>query len=575
MGTTSDKLTYLNTTKGKIKDVINLTGANITSDTTFRNYATKLYDGYVSVLKDKNTLLDNMPKGTSTGAITDAADLPIYEDKMSKESTQETTTGKNIFNPENISGTKNGITYSYDSDTQIYTLNGTVTSNETLINFIAKDTINLTNGSPTLSVHYVSGSATGGIVQFLTSNYAGLSVYLSNLSSSNPILSHTSTTTGTTTKFNSRFRFMTGDTLDNLKIKIMVANTTDTSYEPYTGGQPSPSPNYPQEIKTVKGYRNLFDKTSSNYFNTYIGSVSHAITNIDSERYRTIYIPIEGGKNYTITKKYGRTLSMGTSIELPYKGLELNDYVVPSNNLKHTINTSSSANYLIVFIYSNVDYDDNLSIDDVINTLLITEGTEELPYVPYGNNYIAITNTNGTDTNYYTIPLNDNEIAGIGNYKDELIVDKNGKCWLNKKIGKVIVKGDENITLQNTVNNISGFRIPIDENVFPSTKVMSNYYINVSFDKYFSSRSYGEISAHNNSYINIIYMTSPNNTVVTVQDIKTWLSAHNTKVYYVLATENLIDLNYTVDLTLFEGINNISNSDDMDMEIKYIKDTYE
>ena len=35
---TANKLTYLNTTKGKIKDSINLTGANITNQTTFRYY---------------------------------------------------------------------------------------------------------------------------------------------------------------------------------------------------------------------------------------------------------------------------------------------------------------------------------------------------------------------------------------------------------------------------------------------------------------------------------------------------------------------------------------------------------
>ena len=32
---------------------------------------------------------------------------------------------------------------------------------------------------------------------------------------------------------------------------IQLASITDESYEPYTGGQPSPSPSYPQEIKSV------------------------------------------------------------------------------------------------------------------------------------------------------------------------------------------------------------------------------------------------------------------------------------------------------------------------------------
>lgn len=51
MGTIEDKLKYLNTTKIKLKDSINLTGANITNDTTFRNYSIKLKESLVNILK--------------------------------------------------------------------------------------------------------------------------------------------------------------------------------------------------------------------------------------------------------------------------------------------------------------------------------------------------------------------------------------------------------------------------------------------------------------------------------------------------------------------------------------------
>lgn len=46
MGTTSDKLTYLNETKTQIKDNLNFGGANITNE-TFRQYADKIKDLYV------------------------------------------------------------------------------------------------------------------------------------------------------------------------------------------------------------------------------------------------------------------------------------------------------------------------------------------------------------------------------------------------------------------------------------------------------------------------------------------------------------------------------------------------
>ena len=69
MGTISDKLTYLNTTKGKIKDSINLTGAGITNQDTFRSYEKKLKDGLVDIINNgTDTVYNNFPKVTGTGS---------------------------------------------------------------------------------------------------------------------------------------------------------------------------------------------------------------------------------------------------------------------------------------------------------------------------------------------------------------------------------------------------------------------------------------------------------------------------------------------------------------------------
>ena len=46
MGTTSEKLTYLNTTKSELKQAINNLGGNIDSETTFREYVEELQDVY-------------------------------------------------------------------------------------------------------------------------------------------------------------------------------------------------------------------------------------------------------------------------------------------------------------------------------------------------------------------------------------------------------------------------------------------------------------------------------------------------------------------------------------------------
>ena len=91
-----------------LREVMNMSGINVTSDTPFSQYAQDLYDGYSNILKDKYTLIDNMNKGTSTGLITNGLDLPLYEIKMTKESTQDgTPTPENPVPIETVKGYDN------------------------------------------------------------------------------------------------------------------------------------------------------------------------------------------------------------------------------------------------------------------------------------------------------------------------------------------------------------------------------------------------------------------------------------------------------------------------------------
>ena len=96
MGTTAQKLTYLNDTKGLIKQSINNLGGNITSQTTFRNYATQLENIY-----------QNLPKVNGTG--TSLSLSPTIKGRLSStpkgDTYQYTTTGKNLLPLNNIQET--------------------------------------------------------------------------------------------------------------------------------------------------------------------------------------------------------------------------------------------------------------------------------------------------------------------------------------------------------------------------------------------------------------------------------------------------------------------------------------
>lgn len=320
-----------------------------------------------------------------------------------------------------------------------------------------------------------------------------------------------------------------------------------------------PTPDNPVEVKTVKGYRNLFNK-STEYEGAYINA-SGTIVYQTGFSYSAL-IPVEQG-NYILTGICG-------NVGLSSTNKRVHGYDENGNWIKQI--TSSS-------IQTNAPYSIQINVDDpriksirlsllISDTnVMLTSGIEELPYVTYGNNYVAVNVSDGTTTNNYPIPLNNNEIVGIGDYKDELIVDKNGHCWLNKLIGKVVLDGSESDW--DYVNNSSipfrfthsGIVLPANQNTIPY--LYTNYYLPVAWN---SNVSYNYCVVVSSSAQQIRFR---NTDITTLADFKNWLSTHNTEVYYALKTPQLIDLNTTVDLRLFKGANTITNSEDADMTLKY------
>ncbi len=228
---------------------------------------------------------------------------------------------------------------------------------------------------------------------------------------------------------------------------------------------------------------------------------------------------------------------------------------------------------------------DGYSIQELkLSKLSTQEGTPSPEYPQEVNTIktsIDIIITNGTNTNTTTVPLGNNEICGIGDYKDELIVDENGHCWLNKKIGKLVLNGTEDdlscpTKYDNNTKAIIRYRGTIDlAGSGTRTDLLSNYFIARS-DVYADNDKIG-FYANTNAYLNfaIHYNTIGATTSSTTSQIlnlaKTWLGTHNVITYYKLATPQLIDLNYDVDLTLYESANTISNSENADMSLTYIE----
>ena len=298
----------------------------------------------------------------------------------------------------------------------------------------------------------------------------------------------------------------------------------------------------------------MFDKDNVVYVNGKILN-DNGVEISDAGGYTKMYIEVDNNKNYYISG-------------LPSRGAKRIYYFDENKNFisRSTPYTATNFSFILPTNCKFIDIQYS-QVGNDFNTYMLTEGTQELPYVPYGTNWIYTEVSNGSDTNYYTIPLNGNEIVGIGDYKDELIVDKNGHCWLNKKTGKVVLDGSEGYTIASSTTARIAFEISVNDiisytNSNDNPNLISNRYIPVSYS---ATWKIGNISRWINRH-SLVFVMNPN---MTITQFKEWLSTHNTDVYYVLETSQLIDLNYTVDISLYKPISNVSNSDNMFMVLKY------
>lgn len=641
-------------------------------------------------------------------SITDGQPHKVKDLKLSKLSTQYTTTGKNIYNPSlcpyTVLKTSTGFSFNELWATQIIPKEniGTLFQPNTTYTCYTKYSC---SNVPSTFGQYENNNK---LVLYRASDEGGNVwtpiVIVTNKNATGGISCVTFTTPSDLT--NCRLLgYSFKDSSNATKGKIDLTNfmivkgtyneNTILPYEPYTNG-PAPNPDFPQEVKTVKGYSNLFDASIIDY------SSSGIVSKGDSNGNITCSGTLSGTafnitNNNTVdfpTGKYAFSIQEPLPYTLKFRleGTSVNYVSMSAGSKNFVINLSENKTKMRIYM-------DGLTTNTNINftfKLMIVKSEQDLSYVPYGTNYISniikaknifdyktttfsdisrvnivaendtltITTTvatTGTNLFYWTripdyllengatytissenvsgvslplklqlrnkdgsnankpqnftivyddnyalyitsnifgggstsvpsgsvavikniqvekssssstyeqyqcktipIPLNNNFIGGISTYKDQLLIDKDGHCYLNKKIGKVVLDGSETgWNIQSRGSGVYRAYKTIDniKSLSNRNEVLSNYF------KYAGqSETVGNIYAYDTTIYLYTDLTSTN-------DFKTWLSTHNTEVYYVLATPQLIDLNYTVDLELFSGINYITNSENADMDLTYI-----
>ncbi len=164
--------------------------------------------------------------------------------------------------------------------------------------------------------------------------------------------------------------------------------------------------------------------------------------------------------------------------------------------------------------------------------------------------------------NIINIDLQDNELCSLPNgVKDELVIE-NGRARIIKNVGKVVLDGS--VGGYNAVENwlyipVSNFP-NIDTSTIQYNTFMTNYFKRTQLYKN------NDNGIYNNG---ITHLLIRNNALTSINEYKTWLSTHNTIVYFKLEIPIEIDFGAIEQPKTFEGVNNISNSENADMSVTY------
>lgn len=187
--------------------------------------------------------LTNSVTGEGGVTVEDAWTAPVLGLDVVGKSEQATTTGAQLLPQPQFNDTKNGITVKTQMDGGI-SITGTATS---AIAFTVAEIL-LPAGTYILSG--LSGLVVGRMYFQLVEISAQGGQFVGELAKVGPVASAT-VTIDRDVWARAEIKVLSGVTADSICYPMLNAGDTALPWEPYTGGAPSPSPEYPQDIISV------------------------------------------------------------------------------------------------------------------------------------------------------------------------------------------------------------------------------------------------------------------------------------------------------------------------------------
>lgn len=509
----------------------------------------------VSNVEDNTEAINNIAsEGESTTnpfVLENAAELNYIQVDIHGNAKQTTTTGKQMLQMCAEVREANGLTFTKNSDGSV-TLNGEATAN-TYCN------LNTSYDVPTNKKYFTleKGKTYTSYCKNITSNIIfstrsnSQSTALLSSGAGNEIASQ-SYEGETDTECYSYLYVRPGVAFDNYTVYPMVCegSYTELEWEEYTGGEPSPNPDYPQEITTIKDSVKLLQ-------------VGKNKLKIEDQ--------VITSSGVTFTFKSGVcTLSGTASAKEIYCLIENTNFTINAGT--YTCNNGSGNPYPYVSLYYDNSYhqisvyDDNgikkFDLDkDIVVTKIrfyfnknwIDKTTAFSPQIEKGD---VATDFDAYKEKEYIIDLQGNELSKLNDdIKDEITIDKNGNVSLSKRIGKVVLNGTENWIFNESGTNYIRFTLFINDliNNQENNKkyVVSDYFVSSTINETVNdSADANRICAVSKQRLLIKLV---NDNVMNLDDFKAWLSENNVTVYYELAEPTTSSLGKIDDFVAFKG----------------------
>lgn len=328
-------------------------------------------------------------------------------------------------------------------------------------------------------------------------------------------------------------------TVNNLLFKPMFnEGQTAQPFEPYTGGAPSPSPEYPQEIKAVSKLsgafysKNLFDfniikdsnitKGTAVWANNSVTITSNASDCYTESYSKKNYIKVKPNTTYTLLFKRDKSIQGSIYIfekkdydDSGYYDLSYNT----SSDLKKawTFTTKSSTNYLAfrLGIYSSGQ-------TCTFSEIMLVEGSHTWDNISYENGKQSLLN--------YTLQ---NPLYKLGDIYDYIDVNK-GKIVRN--VGVVTFDGssDEDIRLSPPDGSRRVYLYLFRNSILSIENI--NPYCKSNMFKFTNLWTDGVMSHNHLFYVSSTNIYVSYNEITSLNDFKTWLKQNPITVVYQLAT---------------------------------------